>query len=175
MSAPSSCPTSRRPDWFTPSRIFSGFPLEWVTIGATHGFRSRATSDEPDYKEESRSISRMLERRDGLCRGPLRRQQGLAALGAFCGRDASRCLAAASAAREVSDSRACALVDEDAGTSFCSGGRYQILIFVILWKEPPGTLPKYHLSMVTLVAGAPSVGTYSNVTLLSPVQIRSTP
>jgi len=54
-------------------------------------------------------------------------------------------------------------------------GRYQILIFVILWMGSPGTFPKCHLSTVALVAGAPSLGTYSNVTLLSPVQIRSTP
>lgn len=54
-------------------------------------------------------------------------------------------------------------------------GRYQILIFVILWMGSPGTLPKCHLSTVPLVVGAPSFGTYSNVTLLSPVQIRSTP
>ena len=52
---------------------------------------------------------------------------------------------------------------------------YQILIFVILWMGSPGTLPKCHLSTVALVAGAPSLGTYSKVTLLSPVQIWSTP
>lgn len=56
-----------------------------------------------------------------------------------------------------------------------AGGDYQILIFVILWMGSPGTLPKCHLSTVPLVAGAPSLGTYSKVTLLSPVQIRSTP
>lgn len=54
-----------------------------------------------------------------------------------------------------------------------NGGRYQILIFVILWMG--STLPKCHLSTVALVAGVPSLGTYSKVTLLSPVQIWSTP
>lgn len=57
----------------------------------------------------------------------------------------------------------------------CGDGCYQILIFVILWMGSPVMLPKCHLSTVALVAGAPSFGTYSNVTLLSPVQIRSTP
>lgn len=85
------------------------------------------------------------------------------------------CRAPTSATRWVPASSTCAPAGEDPLSPRSRRGRYQILIFVILWMGSPGMLPKCHLSTVALVAGAPSLGTYSSVTLLSPVQIRSTP